>query len=531
MDLSSITLVDTLETDVLIVGAGNAGMPAAATATSLGLDFLICDKSGAVQPTRWWVGAVNTRVQEEAGVSIDKKKLLNELTRYASGRCDQSVWNVWIDESAEMFDFIDGIMQGYGYRAFVDTEGYDHATGGTDFYVPMVQHMWYDDHGLEAAGGILSPFATVLATKERNVVLEDYIKSKGKEVLYGYNLVQLIRDEDNSGRVTGAIFEASDGYVRINAAKGILLSTGGYAANVPMMRARQETSLKVVTQLIAMPNDTGEGHKAAVRIGAALDPTSAPMIFDRGQVQPGLDAGYTSDGDAAGFNSSQSTNALGIIGLFLGSQPFMKVNRNGRRFFNESAPYDWASFACLQQPGGVFCMIFDSNLLPDIVRFSLVGCAKLGVAQVAMGEFEKTFEQFFAEGSLVKADTLEELAEKLDLPKKEFLEECERYNTMFDNQEDTDFGKEAYRLSELRKPPYYGCWVGGQLYATIDGIRINADMQALDEKGNVIEGLYAAGDCAGSLYSGNYPEYVIGNAVGKSMTFGRHAVRHIAGDL
>ena len=79
--------------------------------------------------------------------------------------------------------------------------------------------------------------------------------------------------------------------------------------------------------------------------------------------------------------------------------------------------------------------------------------------------------------------------------------------------------------------PFYGCWYGGTLLTTVDGLCINEDMQVLDEASNVIEGLYAAGDCSGSLFSGNYPEYLVGCACGRTVTFGRHAVKHAAGQL
>ena len=103
-------------------------------------------------------------------------------------------------------------------------------------------------------------------------------------------------------------------------------------------------------------------------------------------------------------------------------------------------------------------------------------------------------------GILMKADTIEELADMLGFTgqdKDNFLAEVERYNGFYDNQVDEDFGKEAYRLSAIRQPPFYGCWFGGSLLTTIDGLRINENCQVLDPELNVIEGLYAAGDVSG----------------------------------
>ena len=83
----------------------------------------------------------------------------------------------------------------------------------------------------------------------------------------------------------------------------------------------------------------------------------------------------------------------------------------------------------------------------------------------------------------------------------------------------------------MRTAPFYGTWFGGSILTTGDGLRINEDMQVLDASTKPIEGLYAAGDCSGSMWANNYPEYIVGCACGRTLTFARHAVRHIAGDL
>ena len=114
------------------------------------------------------------------------------------------------------------------------------------------------------------------------------------------------------------------------------------------------------------------------------------------------------------------------------------------------------------------------------------------------------------------------------MPQDAFLATVERYNELYDKQVDEDYGKEAFRLSEIRTAPFYGCWFGGSLLTTLDGLKINANMQVLDQALEPIPGLYAAGDCSGSVFSGNYPEYLVGCAIGRTLTEGRHAVRYIS---
>ena len=95
---------------------------------------------------------------------------------------------------------------------------------------------------------------------------------------------------------------------------------------------------------------------------------------------------------------------------------------------------------------------------------------------------------------------------------------------------DEDFGKEAYRLSELRNPPFYGAWYGAAILTTLDGLCINKHLQVLDTHEEPIEGLYAIGTCSGRYYSGNYPVYLVGNCLGRNMTFGYQVIKEIAGE-
>ncbi|WP_304427137.1 FAD-binding protein, partial [uncultured Adlercreutzia sp.] len=213
-------IVETRDTELLIIGAGNGGMAAAATAADLGLDFTLCEKTESIQKTRHWFGAINTKYTKAAGAEVDTAKLLNEFTRYASGQADQRVVRVWIDESAEVTDWLDPILTAAGMTCAFDND-IDHETGGTDFYLAPMEHYY---SGKDEAGEAL----------ERNKVLLAYINERGYDVTYSHSLARLVQDE--SGRVTGAIFETPEGYVQINSEKGVLLTTGGYTSNADMLR-------------------------------------------------------------------------------------------------------------------------------------------------------------------------------------------------------------------------------------------------------------------------------------------------------
>lgn len=505
---------ETRECDVLIVGAGMAGMAAAATAADLGLNFMVVDKGAEPAAPHFDVGAVNSKFTEQTGQSIDKGRILNELNRYASFKNDSMVAKTWINESAEMVEWLQALYEAKlgNCTVTVDVEnGGDGGAGGTIYYIPPECHTFKTGEG-ERVNHI--------------EVLTEYLGDKGYHVDYSHDLAKLLRDGD--GPVTGAIFETKDGYVQINAAKGVILATGGYPANPDMVRALNPIIPACVTNLNYNQNNTGMGIKSALWVGAAMDTTPAAMIFDRGAVEPGVDAGYVGEGDKAQFPGNGQFN--------LGSQPFLKVDRNGMRITNESANYDAICHAASNHPGGVWCLVMDSKAPEDVQRFKMQGCAantwKSALKNKTVDEAYD--EKYISKGIMMKADTLDELADKLGFSgdaKQQFLATCERYNELYDMGADEDMGKEAYRLSELRTGPFYGTWFGGALLTTLDGVRIDKDARVLDENENPIEGLLAVGTCSGSYYSGNYPVYLVGNCLGRQMTFGRHAVRYLAGDL
>lgn len=123
-------------------------------------------------------------------------------------------------------------------------------------------------------------------------------------------------------------------------------------------------------------------------------------------------------------------------------------------------------------------------------------------------------------GIVVEDNTIEGLAEKLGIPADNLAKTVNRYNELCDKGIDEDFGKETYRMLPLRKPPFRAATLGGQLLCTLDGLRINTNLQVLDKSLNPIEGLYAVGNDSGGFFCNNYPEMLVGIAAGRTDTFG-----------
>ena len=519
-DIDETAITETVDTDILIVGAGNGGMFAAAYAAANGLNFRVIEQNANVQDTRHWYGAIDSAAAKEAGEKpADRAKLLSEISRYASGKCDQRVVKTWINESAAMHDFMRSILEDkYGWvcdftsgsEAAWPTENAEH---NTDYLFPVQEHNYMAS---ESASGL-----------PRNELLLQYIQELGYDVDFKTSLAKL--EKNSEGRITGIIAQSTedDHFIRYNANKGVLLACGGFPGNPYMMEQLDPLGTSVTTACSYSPADKGYGIRAAVWAGANLDKEAAPMLFDRGVVAPGVDGGYVDSDTAFGGKAFPGK----IRQYNPGTQPFLKVNRNGERFANESCPYNDIVYAAAHQPGRVYAQICDANILEDAKRFHTIGCSaqtRNGGEKYIQGKMDEAIEA----GALFKCDTLDELADKMGFTgaaKDTFLATVERYNELYDKQNDEDFGKPAYRLSAIRTAPFYGCWLGASLLTTEQGIAINEKGQALDNNNQPMEGLYITGDMSGSFFANNYPCLMAGVAMGRTLTFAMKAVKQMSG--
>lgn len=519
-DIDEAAITETVDTDILIVGAGNGGMFAAAYAAANGLNFRVIEQNANVQDTRHWYGAIDSAAAKAAGEKpADRAKLLSEISRYASGKCDQRVVKTWINESAAMHDFMRSILEDkYGWvcdftsgtEAAWPAENAEH---NTDYLYPVQEHNYMAS---ERESGLA-----------RNELLLQYIQELGYDVDFKTSLAKLEKNSD--GRITGIIAQSTedDHFIRYNANQGVLLACGGFPGNPYMMEQLDPLGTSVTTACSYSPADKGYGIRAAVWAGANLDKEAAPMLFDRGIVAPGVDAGYVDSDSAFGGKTFPGK----IRQYNPGTQPFLKVNRNGERFANESCPYNDIVYAAAHQPGRVYAQICDANILEDAKRFHTIGCSaqtRNGGEKYIQGKMDEAIEA----GALFKCDTLDELADKMGFTgaaKDTFLATVERYNELYDKQNDEDFGKPAYRLSAIRTAPFYGCWLGASLLTTEQGIAINEKGQALDTNNQPMEGLYITGDMSGSFFANNYPCLMAGVAMGRTLTYAMKAVKQMAG--
>ena len=503
-DVAETDITETVDVDVVVVGCRTGGLPAVISAAEHGAKVLGIEQMSAIATPREDLGAIDSTLQRESfeefpQFEIDKMEAMEDIVRYANGFVNYDLVKLWADESGDMIDWLSEIIARNGefamrFEGSVGTEG----QGARD-------KAWATGHSPEKL------------TDNKDVTfgttLRDYAEELGAEFRYDTMLVKC--EQDASGRVTGVICRDGNArhYLRVNASKGVILATGGYAANTEMVEARQAWNNRLKINVPVGGSCTGDGIKAALWCGAAIDPIGAAVTFNRACCKPDEVAG--SD----------------LVGkwFWFGEQPFLKVNLNGKRFCNESGPYDYMLHSAFMQPYHTYVDIWDSDYVEQVRQINEVGCCRLypfdngAPSNMPITKMASDFEALIEAGYIQQADTMEELAEKLTLPVDATVETWERYNGFAEAGKDDDYNKEPYRLTQLTHPPYYGVRTGAWFLATIDGVLIDTDMHAVDEAGKAIDGLYMVGNDSGGFFSVSYPNLFTGLAAGRTMTFGRRA--------
>ncbi len=503
-EIAEKDIAKTVTTDILVIGCGTGGMFAVASAAENGGKVIGIDRFSTGTGIRGDLGAIDSRYQKQAGTKIDKFDYIAMATRYAGGHVKQELIKLWADNSGETINWLGDRLKEHGIDLMNEAGDEGTFVRYKDFATGHSPQKVVGNDG-----------------KVMNEILYKYAVSKGARFDYSTTMVKL---EKKNGRVTGCIARDGDGkYVRYIAKKGTVVATGGYARNYPMMQALQPWNLRVVSRTGAMPGATGSGIKACLWVGAKMDETHCAMKFDRAALKPDQKAGL-------------DTVKAGTAKMFwMGSQPWLKVNSFGERFINESGTYENPLHADEYNKDHCHYSIFDSNWVPYTKQFKMHGCSRLwpfsnGAEPNHMYTEmrDKVLPSLVKDGFAFKADSIEELARKLGLPADQLKKTVDRYNKLAYKGVDEDFGKEKHRLTPVDKPPFYGVKNSGWLLCTLDGIVINKNLNACDENGDAIPGLYVIGNDSGSYFANEYPNLSTGMACGRTVTFGRVIGRNLA---
>lgn len=358
-------IAETIDTDVVVVGAGNGGLVAAASVVDQGAGLVLVEKNTGWITWAGEMGAYNSKLMKEKyGIEYTPEEMLeisNEICRYAGYENDQRLMNLWLFNSGRTMDWFVDQMESKGIHMFLETDMKDCR------YMNKPQtHTVYET--FEELG------PNYMGSQLANPKWVEIIEEKGGNILWRHTAKQLIQDE--SGRVTGIIIErGEDGaYIQVNAAKGVILSTGGYGGNPEMMDALRYRDKDVICNNLGCGFALGDGIRMAMWAGADIDRNHAGGVaFDRAAV------------DLDHHTGAPYTTGLGDI-WWPGSQPWLNLNTRGERFCNEDNTYDYHINSWLTQPGHFAFQIFDSNYWDDVVAFHTTICfARLAALHAVTG--------------------------------------------------------------------------------------------------------------------------------------------------
>ena len=467
--------------DVVVVGSGIAGLTAAVSAAEAGARTVLLEKSPTFNNRGLHNAAIASRLQKKAGIIVDRDQIIYTIMEFAAYRSNQRLVKLWAENCDKVIDWLTDMAEAAKIEVILD---------------PTTKPWYFPNY----------PIIHVFLPKHQETLaqmLQDNAQALGVNIRFETPAVRLLRE--GKGRVNGVIAQTPMGdYVQFNATKAVVLCTGDYGNDRQMVEkycVPAVVDLKVVYEPSV---NTGDGHKMAMWVGAAIDdPPHCAMIWD-----------------FAHFSHT---------GLFnLARQPWLYVNVHGERFMNEDLPYGYECNQMLQQPDRLAWAVWDAKYDQEWPKMKSQCCKNMGPPTYLWSPQQLT--EALEQGNVLRAQTIEELAQKMDVPIETLASTGARYNELARNGRDSDFGKHPDRLTTIEKPPFYACNMEVRRMVILSGLKINTRLQVLDTERNVIPGLYAAGNVSGSFFGNVYPTTVPGLTHSRAWTFGRLAGLNAAAD-
>ena len=478
-------IVKTVDTEVLVIGGGYSGCCTAARAAELGAKVILVEKSDTLHGNGvGGTGAVASKVLDAAGLKLDKVDSQKRWVKTCGGRCRESLVAKFHNNSEEAMNWMIDIAEADGAQALISENHSNDIVHKED----RTYHMFVGGDTFGEFG--MATFAPHLFRK--------FAEAHGAEFVYNSPAEQLVQDE--SGAVIGAVCKTDEGYVKYNASKGVVLATGDISFDKEMLEYFAPIGLKVMARLNGAVGDTGDGHRMGMWAGGAVQDGPWPTMMHP---------------QAASFWHG----------------PFLFVDPKGKRFMNEAT---WVQGKCVglvtQAKSPYAFSIFDKNY-PEYVlqslpvgggmfwdNFRFLGSTFEDSVETTKNTIENGVEN--DPKNYFKADTLEELAEKLEVPVDTFLATVERYNELVDGGEDLDFYKDTVFMTPIKEGPFYATRVGAGLLAVVGGLHIDDNNQVMTAEDEVIPGLFAVGNVSGDMYAQDYPINFMGNSHGRCLVGG-----------
>ena len=478
--------------DVIVVGAGGAGLSAAIAATDNGAqNVIIIEKSnrtgGNLNLTSGSMSAAETSLQKEAGIEDTKASFVEDIMKNGAQLGNRELVEAFVNEDTDMFEWM--LEHGLADNEF----SLDKATGGKAVFAP--------EHQLYSVQRTYKPKADDKEhySSAAHEVLDQYIKTLDNVTIdFNTDGVKLLANDKGQVLSVEAVTEEGK-TIKYTANKGVVMATGGYSGNFKLMGKYAEHGADYLSSTTSM----GEGLRMMQEVGANVDEKAMSYI-------PTFPMGVQTGPQSGTIGSTYTWKAGGIC-----------VNQEGKRFVNEQeARVDVREVALEEQPGAVQYDIFTDKIIADL--------------SAAGGDM--MYQLYFnpetgrAKNLVKSAATLDELAALINVPAEALKATVETYNKAVDGEAEDEFGRSfdatpsAYSLAvnKIEGDKFYAIPLKALVVMTLGGVSIDTQTHVLDESGNVIPGLYAAGECTGGIWG----KFVSGGTgVMGPITFGRIAGR------
>ena len=477
-------IIQTIDCDVAIAGAGISGAACALRAAQNGLSVVVAEKTGHWNARGGNIGVANSDFMRSQGYENDLEEIAREWIKRCCGRCDETILWRYLKNSENAMNWLIDIITRPEYGARPELQACLYR--GETYEEHYGSHRFFD--GPMAKKGMRPGAAdAVYAMYTESVKL-------GVKYLFDAPAAELEKDGD---RVTAMLAETENGFIRIRASKGVVIATGDIAANKEMCEdlAPMAAACKINTYTPKGVN-TGDGHRLGLWAGGAFEEAPFPvMLHPQGYCFINYCFLFVDDNGRRFMNEDNNIQAKSVI-----------LHRRGLDHAWSILDGAWAEKipATLPYGGGLFWGVDHG---PDAPGFTVPATERL----MNMGR---------AGGNLVEADTPEELAVKMGIPADEFVKTLNDYNQMCYKGKDEQFGKRKELLLPLDRPPYYALKFGQAVLAVVGGLKVGGNMDVLDENNETVPGLYAIGNAAAGRYGVDYPMVIPGTSHGTALTFG-----------
>ena len=524
------------EADVVIIGSGATGMPAAIVARQAGSSVIVVDANSDIGGHAICSGANiplggGTSVQKKAGVQDSPDLVYSDLTDWSVVQSngapdyrynDKEIIRAFADNCAQTFEFL--VANGV---KFVNDKPDGRAGSAHGNSVPRQMHVAVLDWPQVQTGRPVDPAQRATASNGNGLMrpLEASARRIGVEFLLQHRMTDIYREQPRAGRVLGIGVDNNGRRLSIRARKAVIVATGGMTGNVNFRRMFDPRLTEEYCGLAGMPwsDQDGSGEIAGMAIGASLwglnnqANETGSGLTKAGKI--GCQYGYV---NLTWFPGSRVFDKAGASGLRVADwQNVIMVNMIGKRFYDE-AGNDFSGNQYNQIKNYVPHSHVNSKNMKyapdDFINAALAGIpgdphngggpiwAIFDADAVAREKWDPQPPWVdIRQGFFFSANTLEELArtiqmkyQRIPMPPANLNETVARYNSFVDTGVDADFSKPK-PLYKIAKPPFHAAWATPVIHDTRAGLRINASCQVMDMNGQVIAGLYCGGESAGGF--------------------------------